>query len=73
MQAFFDINVDGQSAGRIVVSLFNDVPIGSQRFMDIADGQDGISYQLSKVAEVGPVRLENMLLSTGTYLGLLGG
>ena len=57
LQAFFDINVDGQSAGRIVVSLFDDVPIGAQRFMDIADGQDGISYQLSKVAEVGPVRL----------------
>ena len=56
LQAFFDINVDGQSAGRIVVSLFSDVPVGSQRFMDIADGQDGISYQLSKVAEVGPVR-----------------
>ena len=56
VQAYLDINVDGQPRGRIVISLFDDVPVASQRFMDLARGQDGISYQLSKVAEIGPVR-----------------
>ena len=56
LQAFLDINVDGQPKGRIVISLFDDVPVASQRFMDLAQGQEGISYQLSRVAEIGPVR-----------------
>ena len=47
--------MDGKSQGRIVIGLYRDVPVGSERFLDIAEGQDGISYQLSKVAEIGPV------------------
>ena len=49
------MNVDGQSQGRIVVELFDDVPIGSRRFMDLAEGHEGISYQLSKVDAIAPV------------------
>jgi len=49
------MNVDGQSQGRIVVRLFDDVPIGSQRFLDLAEGHEGISYQLSKVDAIAPV------------------
>ncbi len=55
MQVYFDMNVDGQSQGRIVVELFDDVPIGSRRFMDLAEGHEGISYQLSKVDAIAPV------------------
>ena len=50
--------MDGQTKGRIVISLFDDVPVASQRFIDLARGQEGISYQLSKVAEIGPVRAD---------------
>ena len=55
MQIFFDINSDGQPLGRIAVELFNDVPIGSLRFQELAEGHEGISYQLSKFNEIGPV------------------
>ena len=55
MQIFFDINSDGQPLGRIAVELFDDVPIGSLRFQELAEGYEGISYQLSKFSEIGPV------------------
>ena len=55
MQIFFDINSDGQPLGRIAVELFNDVPVGSLRFQELAEGHEGISYQLSKFNEIGPV------------------
>ena len=43
--------------GRVTVELFDDVPVGSLRFYELAEGHEGISYQLSKFNEVGPVRL----------------
>lgn len=55
-QVFFDVNVDGERKGRIVVQLFDDVPIGSRRFQDLAEGHEGISYQLSKFSTIAPVR-----------------
>ena len=55
MQIFLDINSDGQPLGRIAVELFNDVPIGSLRFQELAEGYEGISYQLSRFNEIGPV------------------
>ena len=55
VQVYFDMNVGGESQGRIVVQLFDDVPIGSRRFMDLAEGHEGISYQLSKVDTIAPV------------------
>ena len=60
-QVYFDMNVDGQSQGRIVVQLFDDVPIGSRRFMDLAEGHEGISYQLSKVDAIAPVCMLSLL------------
>ena len=54
MQVFFDINSDGQPLGRVTVELFEDVPVGSLRFLELAEGREGISYQFN---EVGPVRL----------------
>ncbi|EIE24486.1 cyclophilin-like protein [Coccomyxa subellipsoidea C-169] len=54
VQVYFDMNVAGESQGRIVVQLFDDVPIGSRRFMDLAEGHEGISYQLSKVDTIAP-------------------
>ena len=56
MQVLFDINSDGQPLGRVTVELFDDVPVGSLRFYELAEGHEGISYQLSKFNEVGPVR-----------------
>ena len=66
VQVLFDINSDGQPLGRIAVELFDDVPVGSLRFYELAEGYEGISYQLSKVNEVGPVRL--LLTTEGAFL-----
>lgn len=38
------------------MQLFDDVPVGSLRFFELAEGHEGISYQLSKFNEIGPVR-----------------
>ncbi len=38
------------------MQLFDDVPVGSLRFFELAEGHEGISYQLSKFSEIGPVR-----------------
>jgi hypothetical protein len=68
VQVYFDVNVDGQPKGRIVVQLFDDVPIGAQRFQDIAEGHEGISYQLSKFDAIAPVRENNLLCNTPDVL-----
>ena len=54
-QVYFDVNIDGQPKGRIVVQLFSDVPIGSLRFFELSEGNEGISYQLSKFDAIAPV------------------
>ena len=38
------------------MQLFDDVPVGSLRFFELAEGHEGISYQLSKFNEIDPVR-----------------
>ncbi|GMH37496.1 hypothetical protein BSKO_05369 [Bryopsis sp. KO-2023] len=45
---FLDVSVDRKPAGRIVIELFDDVPVGSQRFADLAVGKEGVAYRLSK-------------------------
>lgn len=61
MQVLLDINSDGQPLGRVAVELFNDVPVGALRFYELAEGYEGISYQLSKFSEVAPVRLQGLV------------
>ncbi len=53
---YLDINVDREPRGRITVELFPDVPIGAQRFADLARGVDGVGYRLAaKIDGVSPV------------------
>ncbi len=47
-QVFFDVKVEGKPAGRITVELFDDVPVGSQRFADLAVGSQGVNYRLNR-------------------------
>lgn len=56
LQVFFDVKIDGEPAGRIVIALFPDAPAGSSRFRDLAVGREGIDYRLSKFNGVFPVR-----------------
>jgi hypothetical protein len=54
-QVFFDVKVEGQPAGRIVISLFDDVKTASQRFADLAEEKEGVGYRLSKFDGIFPV------------------
>lgn len=47
-RVFFDISVDNQPYGRIIIEIFPDVKLGSQRFLDLAIGISGVGYRLSK-------------------------
>ena len=49
LQVYFDVTVDGELLGRIVVQTLPDAPIGSQRFLELAKGINGVSYTRSKI------------------------
>ncbi|MEU6865064.1 peptidylprolyl isomerase [Streptomyces sp. NPDC046876] len=52
---YFDINIDGQSAGRIVFRLFDDVvPKTTKNFRELATGQHGYGYAGSPFHRVIP-------------------
>eukprot|EP00667_Euglena_gracilis_P015197 EG_transcript_15795 len=48
-QVFFDLTLDGEPEGRIVVEVFPDVGLGAQRFLDLAANTGGVGYRRSKV------------------------
>ncbi|MCO5569528.1 hypothetical protein L7F22_023242 [Adiantum nelumboides] len=57
---FFDIAIDREPVGRIVVGLFNeDVPIGAKRFADVAVGSRGISYRKKEFERITPSYIQN--------------
>ncbi|KAG2483444.1 hypothetical protein HYH03_017698 [Edaphochlamys debaryana] len=58
-KAFFDVNINGEFAGRIVVELFGDVPAGASRFSALAEGAGGVDYRLSKFNGVLPTYIRN--------------
>ncbi|GHH62755.1 MULTISPECIES: peptidylprolyl isomerase [Streptomyces] len=52
---FFDINIDGSPAGRIVFKLYDDVvPKTTQNFRELATGQHGFGYEGSGFHRVIP-------------------
>ncbi|MFI6274688.1 peptidylprolyl isomerase [Streptomyces sp. NPDC050988] len=52
---FFDINIDGSAAGRIVFTLYDDVvPKTTQNFRELATGQHGFGYEGSGFHRVIP-------------------
>jgi len=55
-QVYFDVTVDGQSKGRITVALYDDVPVGSARFADLARGIQGVGFRRTKFDSVNQAR-----------------
>jgi len=49
--AFFDIAIDGQPEGRIVIEVVSgpNKQVGAQRFLDLAQGIEGVGYRRSKI------------------------
>lgn len=55
-RVFFDMSVDGEPSGRIVVELYDDVPVGAARFADLAQGKQGVGYRRTKFDAINEVR-----------------
>lgn len=53
-KVFFDMNVNGESAGRIVVELFGDVSTATQRFLQLVQGLDGVSFRRTRIEYISP-------------------
>ena len=48
-RAFFDVLIDGQPAGRIVVEILSDSGLAGTRFADLARGVEGVGYRRSRI------------------------
>ncbi|CAK9855549.1 unnamed protein product [Sphagnum jensenii] len=60
-RVFFDITIDGQPAGQIVIGLFGDnVPIGAQRFFELSTGKRGIGYRKKEFYKIGRNYIQNV-------------
>jgi hypothetical protein len=55
-RVFFDVSVDGEQSGRIVVQLYDDVPVGAARFADLAQGKQGVGFRRTKFDAINEVR-----------------
>ncbi|PNH03852.1 Peptidyl-prolyl cis-trans isomerase H, partial [Tetrabaena socialis] len=64
---FFDVTIDGEPAGRITIELFGDVEAGASRFAQLAAGQQGVDYRLSKFNGVLPTYIRNAGLNKLSY------
>lgn len=54
-QVYFDVSVDGEPKGRLVIQLSGDAPVGTQRFVQLSQGLNGVGYRLSKFDGIAQV------------------
>lgn len=48
--------MEPQEKGRIVVQLYDDVPVGAARFADLAQGKQGVGFRRTKFDAINEVR-----------------
>eukprot|EP00250_Pteridium_aquilinum_P016125 c22956_g1_i1 orf=61-1110(+) len=72
-KVFFDIAIDREPVGRIVIGLFNeDVPVGAKRFAEIAVGSRGVSYRKKEFDKITPAYIQNAGVRNFSLSGGLG-
>ena len=65
-----DFTVNSNPQGHVEIELFGDVPVGSRRFHQLAIGENGVGYRLSKIDGVSKVRSCPLLLGRMLVLSL---
>eukprot|EP01018_Ginkgo_biloba_P007778 Gb_20584 [translate_table: standard] len=72
---FFDVAIDGEPAGRIVIGLYGkDVPIGASRFAELATGKRGVGYRKKEFVKITPSYIQNAgIRSFGVDAEISGG
>lgn len=69
-KVFMDIAIDGQPAGQIVIGLFGDtVPLGAQRFAELAVGKRGIGFRRKEFYKVAKTYIQNTGVRTFSLTG----
>eukprot|EP00249_Psilotum_nudum_P009626 c22051_g1_i1 orf=111-995(+) len=69
-KVFFDISIDGQPAGRVVVGIYGeDVPLGAKRFYEIAVGNKGVSYRKKEFYKITSSFIQNAGLRSFSLSG----
>uniref|UniRef100_A0A1D1YJ14 Peptidyl-prolyl cis-trans isomerase CYP19-4 n=1 Tax=Anthurium amnicola TaxID=1678845 RepID=A0A1D1YJ14_9ARAE len=59
-KAFFDVAIDGEPAGRIVVGLYGaNTPAGAARFAGLLTGAAGISYRRKEFVKITPSYIQH--------------
>ncbi|KAK1279750.1 Peptidyl-prolyl cis-trans isomerase CYP18-3 [Acorus gramineus] len=54
-RAFFDVSVDREPVGRIIIGLYtDDAPVGATRFSELLSGSSGISYRRKEFIKIMP-------------------
>lgn len=56
---YLDLTIDGDAAGRIVIELFPDAPVGALRFAELCEEKGGVGYWRSKFNGIFPTYLRN--------------
>lgn len=60
-RVFLDVAIEGRPIGRIVIGLYGDaVPVGAQRFAELAAGQRGIGYRRKEFYKIAKNYIQNV-------------
>lgn len=73
-QVYFDVSVDGEPKGRLVIQLSGDAPVGTKRFAQLSQGLNGVGYRLSKfdgIAQVLIIPLQYTVILCNTMYGVV--
>ena len=72
-EAFFDLAVDAEPVGRVVVGVYGDLnPISAARFLALAEGVQGLGYKRTQIDAVEYDEDPNTGVDTPSFLGSTG-